>query len=218
MIITEPQLPKFYTPIDEVDLSVEVCGLKFKNPFGLASAPPTASGPMIRRAFEAGWGFVLTKTFALDKDQVTNVSPRIIRGTTFGHNYGPNLASFLNIELISEKTCAYWLQVIREIKHDFPDHILIASIMCTFNEDDWRLLSRLAQEAGADALELNLSCPHGMGEKGMGLACGQDPNLIEQICTWVSETVSIPFFPKMTPNITDITIIAKAAFKGKLSN
>lgn len=210
-----PKLPKFYTPIDTVDISVEVAGLHFKNPFGLASAPPTTSGPMIRRAFEAGWGFALTKTFSLDKNLVTNVSPRIIRGTTFGPSFGPNLGSFLNIELISEKTCAYWLQVIREIKNDFPDHILIASIMCSFDENDWKTIAKLSQDAGADALELNLSCPHGMGERGMGLACGQDPQLVKSICSWVRETVSIPFFAKLTPNVTDICTIAKAAHEGK---
>ena len=63
----EPQLPKFYTPVDLVDISVEMCGLKFENPFGLASATPTTSSAMIRRAFEAGWSFAVTKTFALDK-------------------------------------------------------------------------------------------------------------------------------------------------------
>ena len=215
IITNEPQLPKFYTPIDEIDLSVSLCGLKFKNPFGLASAPPTTSGSMIKRAFEAGWAFALTKTFSLDKNQITNVSPRIVRGTTFGHHYGPNLGSFLNVELISEKTCAYWLEVIRELKQEFPDHILITSIMCTFNKNDWKLLSQLCQKAGADALELNLSCPHGMGEKGMGLACGQDPYLVENICKWVSESIQIPFFAKLTPNVTDITLIAKAAQKGK---
>ena len=63
----EPQLPKFFTPIDTVDISVELCGIRFPNPFGLASAPPTTTSAMIRRAFEAGWGFALTKTFGLDK-------------------------------------------------------------------------------------------------------------------------------------------------------
>jgi dihydropyrimidine dehydrogenase (NADP+) len=77
----EPALPKFYTPIDTVDLSVNMCGMKFINPFGLASAPPATTWPMIRRGFEAGWGFVVTKTFSLDKDVVTNVAPRIVRGT-----------------------------------------------------------------------------------------------------------------------------------------
>ena len=101
-------LPKFHTPIDNVDIGVEVCGLKFVNPFGLASAPPATTWPMIRRGFEAGWGFVVTKTFSLDKDIVTNVAPRIVRGTTAGHSYGPGQGAFLNIELISEKTAAYW--------------------------------------------------------------------------------------------------------------
>lgn len=104
----EPRLPKFYTAIDDVDISVEMCGLKFPNPFGLASAPPATTWPMIRRGFEAGWGFVVTKTFSLDKDIVTNVAPRIVRGTTSGHTYGPGQGSFLNIELITEKTAAYW--------------------------------------------------------------------------------------------------------------
>lgn len=99
----EPSLPKFYTPIDLVDVSVEMCGIKFPNPFGLASAPPTTSSAMIRRAFKAGWGFAVTKTFSLDHDIVTNVSPRIVRGTTSGPVFGPGQGSFLNIELISEK-------------------------------------------------------------------------------------------------------------------
>ncbi|XP_050717874.1 dihydropyrimidine dehydrogenase [NADP(+)]-like [Eriocheir sinensis] len=209
-----PRLPKFYTPIDEVDLSIEICGIKFPNPFGLASAPPTTSGPMMRRAFEAGWGFCVTKTFVLDKDIVTNVSPRIVRGTTSGHLYGPGQGSFLNIELISEKTCAYWLQTITELKRDFPDKVLIGSIMCSYNEEDWMELARRAEAAGSDALELNLSCPHGMGERGMGLACGQDAELVRNICRWVRAATKIPFFAKLTPNVTNIVTIAKAAQEG----
>ncbi|CAG2100610.1 unnamed protein product [Medioppia subpectinata] len=209
------EMPRFYTAIDLVDISVEMCGLKFKNPFGLASAPPTTSGPMIRRAFESGWAFALTKTFGLDKDLVTNVSPRIVRGTTSGHMYGPGMGSFLNIELISEKTCEYWYQTIADLKRDFPDNILIASIMAPFVKEDWLELARRAQAAGADAIELNLSCPHGMGERGMGLACGQDPELVRNICLWVREAVTIPFFAKLTPNVTDIVDIAVAAKQGK---
>ncbi|KAH7699203.1 dihydropyrimidine dehydrogenase, partial [Aphelenchoides avenae] len=191
----------FYTPIDYVDVSVEMCGIRFENPFGLASAPPTTSGAMCRRAFEQGWGFVLTKTFGLDKDLVTNVSPRIVRGTTSGPIYGPGQGAFLNIELISEKTADYWLECVRELKRDFPTKVVIASIMCSFNKEDWIELAKRSEEAGADALELNLSCPHGMGERGMGLACGQDEHMI-------------PFFAKMTPNITDIRKIATAAKEG----
>ncbi|XP_069686941.1 dihydropyrimidine dehydrogenase [NADP(+)] isoform X1 [Periplaneta americana] len=210
----EPQLPKFYTPIDEVDISIEMCGMKFINPFGLASAPPTTSSAMIRRAFEAGWAFAVTKTFSLDKDLVTNVSPRIIKGTTSGYHYGPQQGSFLNIELISEKCAEYWCRSVTELKRDFPDKIVIASIMCSYNEADWIELSQKAEASGADALELNLSCPHGMGESGMGLACGQDPILVKNISKWVKSAIKIPFFVKITPNITDIVSIARAAYEG----
>lgn len=212
--LTINKLPMMYTPVDQVDIGIEVCGLKFENPFGLASAPPTTSSAMIRRAFDAGWGFAVTKTFGLDKDSVTNVSPRIVRGTTSGHVYGPGQGSFLNIELISEKSCLYWLSSIRELKKSHPSKILIASIMCSYNQDDWKQLAKRAQEAGADALELNLSCPHGMGEKGMGLACGQRAELVQDICSWVREAVDIPFFAKLTPNVTDVVVIAKAAHAG----
>ena len=211
---SQPTMPLFYTPVDLVDISVEMAGLRFPNPFGLASATPATSTPMIRRAFEAGWGFALTKTFSLDKDIVTNVSPRIIRGTTSGPLYGPGQSSFLNIELISEKTAAYWCHSVTELKADFPDNILIASIMCSYNKSDWMELSKMAEASGADALELNLSCPHGMGERGMGLACGQDPELVRNICRWVRQAVRVPFFAKLTPNVTDIVSIARAAKEG----
>ncbi|XP_022126972.2 dihydropyrimidine dehydrogenase [NADP(+)] [Pieris rapae] len=211
------ELPKFHCPIDDVDLSVEVCGIKFENPFGLASAPPTTSSAMIRRAFQQGWGFAVTKTFGLNKDIVTNVSPRIVRGVTSGENFGPGQGSFLNIELISEKSEAYWCQSIKELKRDFPTKVVIASIMCSYNEADWTDLAKKAEASGADALELNLSCPHGMGESGMGLACGQDPKLVKGISQWVRKAIKIPFFVKLTPNITDIVIIAKAAYEGGAS-
>lgn len=213
----EPQLPKYYSPIDLVDVSVEFCGMKFPNPFGLASAPPTTSADMIRRAFEQGWGFVVTKTFSLEKDIVTNVSPRIVKGETSGFHWGPNQGSFLNIELITEKTCAYWCRSIRELKEDFPEHIVVASIMCSYNEQDWKELARRAADCGSDALELNLSCPHGMGERGMGLHCGQDPKLVHDISQWVSSVVDIPVFVKLTPNITNIVDIAQAAKDGGAS-
>ncbi|KAM6454389.1 dihydropyrimidine dehydrogenase [NADP(+)] isoform 3-T3 [Liasis olivaceus] len=154
-----PQLPLFYTPIDLTDISIEMVGLRFSNPFGLASATPSTSSSMIRRAFEAGWAFALTKTFSLDK-------------------------------------------------------IVIASIMCSYNKEDWTELSKMAEASGADALELNLSCPHGMKERGMGLACGQDPALVRNICRWVRQAVQIPFFAKLTPNVTNIVNIARASQEG----
>jgi len=210
----KPRLPKFYTEIEAVDLTVDVCGIKFPNPYGLASAPPATTCGMIRRGFEAGWGFAVTKTYGLDKDIVTNVAPRIVRGTTSGHNYGPGQGAFLNIELISEKTAAYWVQGVIELKKDFPKHVIIASIMCSYSKEDWQELALLAQTSGPDGLELNLSCPHGMGERGMGLACGQDPDMVKNICKWVKEVSKIPVFAKLTPNVTNIVKIARAAQDG----
>ena len=92
--------------------------------------------------------------------------------------FGPGQSSFLNIELISEKTCAYWCKTIKDLKEKYPSQVVIASIMCSFNKADWQELVRLTLEAKPDALELNLSCPHGMGERGMGLACGQNVSAI----------------------------------------
>lgn len=210
----EPALPMFYSPIDKVDISINVCGVKFPNPYGLASAPPTTSAAMIRRSFEQGWGFAVTKTYGLEKDLIVNVSPRITRGTTFGPHYGPNLGGFINIELISEKTTDYWIESIKELKRDFPENVVIASVMCGYSEEDWTEIITRSAVAKPDMFELNLSCPHGMGERGMGLACGQDPEMVLNICKWVRAATDIPFFAKLTPNVTDITQIAGAAKEG----
>lgn len=209
-----PRLPRFHTEIDDIDISVEVCGIKFPNPFGIASATGATAADMIRRAFEQGWGFAVTKTFGLDKDAIKNVSPRIVRGSTSGSHFGPGQGSFLNIELISEKSATYWIRTCAELKKDFPNNVLIASIMCGYNEADWTELAKAAQKSGCDALELNLSCPHGMGEKGMGLACGQNPDMVRDICKWVRAATKLPFFAKLTPNVTEIVEIAKAAHEG----
>jgi len=207
----QPSLPKFYTPIDTVDISVEMCGIKFPNPFGLASAPPTTSSAMIRRGFEAGWGFAVTKTFTLDHDIITNVSPRIVRGTTSGHNYGPNQSSFLNIEATSEKYARYWCKSITELKKDFPKNILIGSINCSFNQKDWIHLAKISEEAGADALELNISCAH--GSNGLALV-KNGSDFMKTICKWVREAVVIPIFAKLSSSVTDILEFAKAAKEG----
>ena len=127
----EPKLPGFSTAIDEVDISTEVLGLKMSNPFGLASAPPTTSYPMIRRSFEVGYDFAVVKTFCLDKDAVTNVSPRIYKVSGDSLKLEP---SFGNIELITEKTADYWISGAHEIKRDFPNKILIGSLMAGFSE------------------------------------------------------------------------------------
>lgn len=170
-----PKLPGFHTAIDQVDISTTICGVKMQNPFGLASAPPTTSYPMIRRAFESGYDFAVVKTFCLDKDAVTNVSPRIYKVAGDPLKLEP---SFGNIELITEKTAEYWVEGAKDIKKDFPEKVLIGSLMCGFKKEDWQELTRYANTAPFDMYELNLSCPHGMNEKGMGRACGEDPEVL----------------------------------------
>lgn len=210
-----PILPLFETEIDKVDLSIQMAGIKFPNPFGLASAPCCTSGHMIRRAFEAGWGFAVTKTFVLDNALPVNVSPRIVRTTNNQALYGPHQNGFVNVELVTEKSAAYWCKTMYELKQDFPDHPIIASVMSSNQKDDWQTLARISVKAKADALELNMSCPHGMHEVGMGLECGQNPAAIQQITAWVVEVAEgIPVFVKMTPNISDMTPCALAAKKG----
>ncbi|KAJ3433020.1 dihydropyrimidine dehydrogenase [NADP(+)] [Anaeramoeba flamelloides] len=208
----KPELPKFYTEVDLVDLSTTVCGIKFENPYGLASAPCCTSSALIRRSFEAGWGYAVPKTFTLDKDIVNNVSPRI--SSEHDHNYGTNQSGFLNIELISDKSGHYWLKAIKELKEDFPEKVIIASIAAPCIKEDWELLAKKCEEAGSDGLELNLSCPHGMKDRGMGTALGVNPKLVTQVCKWVKGACNIPVFAKLTPNISDIRVIAEAAVEG----
>ena len=207
----DPNLPKFFTPIDLVDISAEMCGLKFQNPFGLASAPPTTSSAMIRRGFQAGWGFAVTKTFTLDKDLSINVSPRIVKGTTSGPHYGPGQSSFLNIESTSEKSATYWCLSIKELKKKFPDRILIASIQCSYIKQDWQTLAKMSEEAGADALELNISCSHGV--HGFATRAGGE-DIMRETCQWVRDVTKIPIFAKLPPIVSDILDIAKAARDG----
>jgi dihydropyrimidine dehydrogenase (NADP+) len=193
------KLPGFFSEIDQVDISIEMAGKKFDNPFGLASAPPTTSYPMIRRAFELGWGFAVVKTFTLDKDEVVNVSPRIYKSTVSPLQREP---AFANIELISEKKAKYWVEGAKDIKKDFPDKILVGSIMAAPIKKDWEELSDLCNEAGFDFLELNLSCPHGMPEKEMGRACSEHPDTVENITRWVVGRAKMPVFIKLSPNST----------------
>jgi len=204
------RLPGFFSEIDLVDISIEVEGKRFENPFGLASAPPTTSYAMIKRAFELGWGFAVVKTFALDKDEVTNVSPRIFRATVSPLQKEP---AFSNIELISEKRAKYWIEGAKEIKKEFPNKILIGSIMAAPIQQDWEELTEMCNDAGFDFLELNLSCPHGMPEKSMGRACSEHPDTVENITKWVVGKAKMPVFIKLSPNSTINQEIAKRVKK-----
>ena len=209
MELVNGRVPMIRSPVDDVDLSVDFCGIRFPNPFVLSSAPPTTNGEMIMRAFEAGWGGAVTKTIGPEKIPVENVSPRLAR---LDHHDTTGVG-LLNIELISQYKPVKWLAEIREIKDNYPKHIVIASIMAEVIKEDWQELTRAVVEAGADAVELNLSCPHGMPEKGMGSAMGQDPVIVRKITGWVKEVSTVPVLVKLTPNVTDIRLPARAALE-----
>jgi dihydropyrimidine dehydrogenase (NAD+) subunit PreA len=204
------------------DLSVTFTGLKFKNPYLLSSAPPTESDSNIMRAFEAGWGGVVTKTIGMHP--VTNVAgPKTKFNRTdpqsnrisMAKKAGSALHSSWNWELISDKAMDWWLPKIQRIKAAFPEHMLVASIMAGSGSDTelrhWQELALGCQDAGADAFELNLSCPH-MDRKDMGSNVGKDAGLISTVAHAVKEVAKVPVWCKLTPSTTDIVQEARASF------
>ena len=188
------------------DLRTNLAGIKSPNPFWLASAPPTNSGYQIMKAFDAGWGGAVWKTLGVP---VVNVSSRY--GAV---NYRDNrMVGFNNIELITDRPLKDNLREISEVKKRFPDNAVIASLMVETKEE-WHQIVRDVENAGADGIELNFGCPHGMCERGMGSAVGQEPKILKMIVGWVKEVAKVPVIVKLTPNISDITRPATAAKEG----
>jgi dihydroorotate dehydrogenase len=205
-------------------LAVTFTGLRFENPFLLASAPPTESDSNIMRAFDAGWGGVVTKTIGLHP--VTNVAgpkTKFLRATpesgclSMQKRPGTALHSSWNWELISDKPLDWWVPRIARIKQAYPSRILVASIMAGSGSDQelshWQTLAKACQDQGADALELNLSCPH-MDRKDMGSNIGKDQVLISTVTQVVKEVARVPVWAKLTPSTTEIVVEARGAFLG----
>jgi dihydropyrimidine dehydrogenase (NAD+) subunit PreA len=189
------------------DLSIDLAGIRSPNPFWLASAPPTNSGYQVMRAFAAGWGGAVWKTLG---DPIVNVTSRFA-----GLNIGANrMIGMNNIELITDRPLDENLREIAECKAAYPDRAIIASLMTDCNERAWRDLVNAVQAVPIDGFELNFGCPHGMSERGMGAAVGQDPELVEMITRWVKAASRVPVIVKLTPNITDIKSTARAAKRG----
>ena len=188
------------------DISVNFAGIRSPNPFWLASAPPTNSGYQIMKAFDAGWGGAVWKTLGVP---IVNVSSRY--GSVNYRN--TRMMGFNNIELITDRPLKDNLREIEEVKKYFPDHAVIASLMVETREQ-WHQIVKDAENAGADGLELNFGCPHGMCERGMGSAVGQEPEVLKLIVSWVKEVATKPVIVKLTPNISDITDAAIAARQG----
>jgi dihydropyrimidine dehydrogenase (NAD+) subunit PreA len=204
----------------ERDLNVDFCGIRFKNPFVIASAPPATTGEMIGRAFEAGWAGATTKTLMVDAENVIfNVTPRLASLSFPGPTSEPRkIYAFENIELVTDRSFSVWLKEIGELRKKYPDRVVIASIMDDASKPDgWQYMAKKCEEAGAQMIELNLSCPHGMPELGMGSAIGQNAELAATVTRWTAEAVKIPVMPKMTPNVTDVGAVAKSCVEAGAS-
>jgi dihydropyrimidine dehydrogenase (NADP+)/dihydropyrimidine dehydrogenase (NAD+) subunit PreA len=190
-------------------LSTRVDGLKLPNPFIIGSGPPGTNLNVIRKAFQEGWGAVIAKTISLDASKVVNVTPR----------YGKLLSNsgevigWENIELISDRPFSAWLDEFKRCKDEFPNGVLIASIMEEYNKEAWIEIVEKCQDVGVDGFELNFSCPHGLPERKMGAAMGQNPEILGEVCTWVMSAAKKPVWAKMTPNITHIEDPTRAALK-----
>jgi dihydroorotate dehydrogenase subfamily 1 len=182
-------------------LQTTVNGLKLPNPFVIGSGPPGTNANVIGKAFDEGWGAVICKTVSLDSTKVVNVQPRYarLRSRESGEIYG-----WENIELISDRPFDTWIKEFKEVKNKYPEGILIASIMEEFNKDAWQEIVGRCEEAGVDAFELNMSCPHGLPERKMGAAMGENPDILREVCGWVMEVAKRPVWAKMTPNVTHI--------------
>ncbi|SFS60674.1 NAD-dependent dihydropyrimidine dehydrogenase subunit PreA [Paenibacillus sp. BC26] len=189
------------------DLRINLAGIESPNPFWLASAPPTNTGYQVQRAFEAGWGGAVWKTLG---DPIINTSSRFAAV----HFNGQRVAGFNNIELITDRPLEVNLKEIAETKKLFPDRALVVSLMVEPKRDKWHEIVKKVEAVGVDGLELNFGCPHGMAERGMGSASGQQPDLVEKQTYWAKEAARTPVIVKLTPNITDITATALAAVRG----
>src|SRR5438270_8610575 len=190
------------------DLSIDFCGIKAPNPFWLASAPPTNSEYQVRRAFDAGWGGAVWKTIA--HEPIVNVTSRYASVDYDGRK----VMGLNNIELITDRTLEVNLKEITRVKKAYPKHALFVSLMVESRRDAWHDVVRRTQDTGADGIELNFGCPHGMSERGQGSAVGQVPDYACLITEWVKDVATIPVMVKLTPNVTDVTAIGRAAVNG----
>jgi dihydroorotate dehydrogenase subfamily 1 len=191
-------------------LKTTVDGLNLPNPFVIGSGPPGTNINVITRAFREGWGAVIAKTVSLDASKVINVTPRYAKLYSKDRQ---EVVGWENIELISDRRFEIWIEEFKKCKDQFPDGVLIASIMEEYNRDAWTEIVERCQDAGVDGFELNFSCPHGLPERKMGAAMGENPEILEEVAGWVMKAAKKPVWAKMTPNVTHIEDPSRAALR-----
>ena len=193
-------------------LAITVNGMEFDNPFVLGSGPPGTNARVIAKSFDLGWGGMVCKTISLDASKVINTNPRYGKLRSRENN---EVFGFENIELISDRPFDTWIDELKQLKKSYPKKILIASIMEEYRKEAWEEITRRVQETGVDGFELNFSCPHGLPERKMGQAMGENPAIVEEVTGWVKGVSTIPVWAKMTPNVGDVTAPPRAALKAK---
>ncbi|MBI9038455.1 MAG: NAD-dependent dihydropyrimidine dehydrogenase subunit PreA [Bacteroidales bacterium] len=193
----------------KADLSINFCGVKFENPFCLSSSPVGNHAEMCSRAYDAGWGGIVYKTLGLEKSfKVVMPSPRLSV-----YNYGnKKFVGLQNAEQITDRPIKDNIRDIALLKKNYPNKILISSIM-GYTDEDWSELAKMSEDAGADILELNFSCPQ-MAHKSAGHRVGQDFHAVAAFTEVVKKSSKLPVIAKMTPNITDMIPVAIAAKEG----
>ncbi len=200
--------PEAETPVpgDEDRLKCDLCGIELENPFLLSSSVVASTYDMCARAFEAGWAGACFKTIcSLD---IHEASPRFSALT----GAGGSIIGFKNIEQLSDHSVAENMEIFRRLKANYPKKFILASIMGQ-DETEWGTLARLCEENGADAVELNFSCPN-MAEGGLGSDIGQVPELVERFTAAAKRACSIPVLAKLTPNVATMSPAAEAALRG----
>ncbi len=192
------------------DIRNDFLGIKSPNPFWLASAPPTDKEYNVVRAFKAGWGGVVWKTLGEDPPIVN------VNGPRYGaiHSGDRRVIGFNNVELITDRPLDVNLREIKQVKRDWPDRAVVVSLMVPCEEAAWQRILPMVEDTGADGIELNFGCPHGMSERGMGAAVGQVPEYVEMVARWCKQHSRMPVIVKLTPNITDVRFPARGAMNG----
>lgn len=188
-------------------LTTSFLGFEMENPWCVASAPPAATAKLMADAFDAGWAAAVMKTVCPVEEPIINVAPRIHTMKKWNREI-----SMQNIELITDRKLSVWLEELKILRKRYPKKMIIGSVMAPGHDmDAWAKLVEAMNEVGCDAIELNLGCPHGMPERDMGAICSQDAGIVLNIVSAAKAVSKVPILTKLTPNVTNIRLMAEAA-------
>mgnify|MGYP003294344636 CR=1 FL=1 len=183
-------------------LQTSFFGKHMENPFMLSSSIVSSSYKKLAAAFKLGWAGASIKSISYIKSD--EASPRYNATKSRQGSFD----SFKNIEQLSVHSPEQDMAMIRRLKKDFPTKIIIASVVGR-NGAEWVKLAKMAQSAGADAVELSYSCPN-MEDQDSETDIGQNPKAIKKFTSLVRKAVKIPILVKLTPNVASMVDSALA--------